>query len=335
MIKFVKKIWQKNYIVRHDDANRWEAGIADAVHGLNEHANDTNNPHELTIEQIPELKADLNNRSLTNHTHPLQTTVSGNAGTATRLQTPRTISLTGSAIGSANFDGSANIAMAVTVPPNGHIHGFDQLKGEARLLPRNADLNTVFDGGFYRIETPINRPSGGNIWWYLQVIQYGTAGALQIITSSATPHEIWMRSAWSHRDWSSWSRPDARNAERLQTARSMQIGNTTRGFNGTADVRWTLADIGAFPMANVRTGVVTITPIVNQPTSVLVAYGATFSARPQIALTAHTAFPGSAVRGVSVNYENLGVGNNDRTHCRIWINRSDAQPTNVQWIAIL
>ena len=48
------------------------------------------------------------------HIHPLQTTVSGNAGTATKLQTARKISLTGGAVGSADFDGSKAIDINVT-----------------------------------------------------------------------------------------------------------------------------------------------------------------------------------------------------------------------------
>jgi len=42
------------------------------------------------------------------------TSVTGNAGTATKLATARTISLTGGVTGSANFDGSANISIATT-----------------------------------------------------------------------------------------------------------------------------------------------------------------------------------------------------------------------------
>lgn len=49
------------------------------------------------------------------HVHPLQTTVSGNAGTATKLATARSISLGTGATGTAtNFDGSANITIPVT-----------------------------------------------------------------------------------------------------------------------------------------------------------------------------------------------------------------------------
>lgn len=45
------------------------------------------------------------------HVHPLQTSVSGNAGTATKLATARTITLAGGHQGSATFDGSANITI--------------------------------------------------------------------------------------------------------------------------------------------------------------------------------------------------------------------------------
>ena len=47
------------------------------------------------------------------------TSVTGNAGTATKLQTARTLSVSGDATGSASFDGSANAAIAVTLANSG------------------------------------------------------------------------------------------------------------------------------------------------------------------------------------------------------------------------
>lgn len=44
-----------------------------------------------------------------------KTSVTGNAGTATKLETARTITLTGDVTGSASFDGSANISITTTV----------------------------------------------------------------------------------------------------------------------------------------------------------------------------------------------------------------------------
>ena len=49
------------------------------------------------------------------HVHPLQKTVSGNAGTATKLQTARTITLSGAVTGSTTFDGSANKTITTTL----------------------------------------------------------------------------------------------------------------------------------------------------------------------------------------------------------------------------
>lgn len=52
--------------------------------------------------------------------------VSGNAVTATKLQTPRTISLTGNASGSANFDGSGNISINTTVSNADKVDGYHE-----------------------------------------------------------------------------------------------------------------------------------------------------------------------------------------------------------------
>lgn len=53
------------------------------------------------------------------HVHPAQTTITGNAGTATKLSTARTISLSGDATGSTTFDGSANKSIPVTLVNSG------------------------------------------------------------------------------------------------------------------------------------------------------------------------------------------------------------------------
>jgi hypothetical protein len=48
--------------------------------------------------------------------------VSGNADTASKLQTARTISIAGGAVGSASFDGSANSSISVVITNNSHTH---------------------------------------------------------------------------------------------------------------------------------------------------------------------------------------------------------------------
>jgi len=58
------------------------------------------------------------------HVHPAQTSVSGNAGTATQLATARTIALTGGATASGTFNGSANLSLAVTLAtPTASVRG--------------------------------------------------------------------------------------------------------------------------------------------------------------------------------------------------------------------
>ena len=73
---------------------------------------------------IPQITVDAKGRatSIVNQATKLPaapTTITGNAGTATKLATARTISLTGDATGSTTFDGSANKSIAVTLADSG------------------------------------------------------------------------------------------------------------------------------------------------------------------------------------------------------------------------
>jgi hypothetical protein len=61
---------------------------------------------------------------------------SGNAATATKLATARTISLTGDVTGSASFDGSANASITATVADDSHNHTIANVDG----------LQTALDG---------------------------------------------------------------------------------------------------------------------------------------------------------------------------------------------
>lgn len=56
---------------------------------------------------------------------------SGNSATATKLQTPRTISLTGNASGSANFDGSSDVSINVNVNESKHAGSAGTLQSSA------------------------------------------------------------------------------------------------------------------------------------------------------------------------------------------------------------
>ena len=97
------------------------------------------------------------------HVHPAQTTVSGNAGTATKLANARTIRTNLASTSTASFDGSANITPGVTgtLPiANGGTNGTTAAAAVSNLGLDNA--KTVGDGSAdYVIE---QRSSG--IWTY-------------------------------------------------------------------------------------------------------------------------------------------------------------------------
>ncbi len=86
-----------------------------------------------------------------------------NAVSASKWATARTITLTGGATGSVSLDGSANVSLAVTVPPTAHTHTPAQVgtysQGEIDNKVNDAGLKTVtiqkpaglVDGKFYPV----------------------------------------------------------------------------------------------------------------------------------------------------------------------------------------
>ena len=83
------------------------------------------------------LSAKLAGKADSGHTHPAQTDVSGNAGTAAKLKTARKI-------GNASFDGSTNITLAqIGAAASGHTHenmtaATASAAGKAGLVPAPA-----------------------------------------------------------------------------------------------------------------------------------------------------------------------------------------------------
>ena len=68
-----------------------------------------------------------------------QTTISGNAGTATKLATARTISLTGDVSGNTSFDGSDNVSITATVADDSHNHVISNVDGLQVALDNKVD----------------------------------------------------------------------------------------------------------------------------------------------------------------------------------------------------
>ena len=92
-----------------------------------------------------------NSVSRSDHTHPLQTTISGNAGSATKLAAKVKIGLSGVTATSQDFDGSAGITIPITAVPASIITGLHAVakSGSYDDLDDTPTLATVATTGAY------------------------------------------------------------------------------------------------------------------------------------------------------------------------------------------
>ena len=190
------------------------------------------------------------------HVHPIQTTVTGNAGTATKLQTARTLTIGNK--GKA-FDGSANVTWTLSeigAAASGHTH--NKITSRGKVASETTTTRPAVDGISMSEAYNNGYPTS-----YGNVITLKGQGDGQILVgwsgASGEHAPVYVRSKRDVADanWSGWAQfytsanpqtsvsGNAGTATKLQNARNIKIGNTSRSFNGTADVTWTLGDIGA------------------------------------------------------------------------------------------
>lgn len=92
------------------------------------------------------------------HVHPAQTSITGNAGTATKLQTARTISLTGDITGSTSFDGYQNVSITATVGNDSHTHSNSTITSlDASKLTGTIDIARLPKGALERLVIVANQ----------------------------------------------------------------------------------------------------------------------------------------------------------------------------------
>ena len=70
--------------------------------------------------------------------------ITGNAATATKLATARTISLTGDVTGNVSFDGSVNVSITATVADDSHNHVISNVDGLQAALDSKANQTTTY-----------------------------------------------------------------------------------------------------------------------------------------------------------------------------------------------
>ena len=249
-----------------------------------------------------------NNVARGDHVHPAQTSVTGNAGTATKLQNAKSITIGNKA---NTFDGSANISYTLAeigAAASSHSHNTLSIKGTDTITSTTNDTTAKWGA------------QGTSVHWYTKTGQLTDQpsqwGYLLNIGQSSEVHQLWMTqssgdlkhrggngSGWSgtwrtilddsnyktyvtpanigaaaashgtHVDYATATpkahgtaavgtsakvaREDhvhpaqtsvsgnAGTATKLQTARTITIGNKSNSFDGSANISYTLADIGA------------------------------------------------------------------------------------------
>ena len=98
-----------------------------------------------------DVSGTLTGNSTGTHTGPVvgnvTGSVTGNASTATKLATARTVQLSGDVVGSASFDGSANINITASVQDDSHAHVISNVDGLQAALDAKADDTTTITAG--------------------------------------------------------------------------------------------------------------------------------------------------------------------------------------------
>lgn len=158
---------------------------------------------------------------------PEQTSVVGNAGTATKLETSRTIALSGDVAGEGTFDGSADLNISTTIP--------DRHRIWTKAIPSGADLNDYKTPGFYRSEmgndAVSNTPSGFTGGFELEVKsiwQRSNSYCSQLIRRFDST-KMYIR--WYSVDFDSWSAWDGISIDSEKYKISPQVIPTNSDLN--------------------------------------------------------------------------------------------------------
>ena len=186
--------------------------------------------------------------------------INGNAATATVLQTARTIA-------GVSFNGSANISLNNNAITNGA--GYTANTGTVtgsgaagRVAYWNSssnitsDADLTFDG--------LSLTVGGNLTVNGGDITLGGTGRIQGVDTVSAGTDAANRTYVDGKTWDwndittgtppTFNQSTTGSAATLTTARTLTIGATGKTFNGSANVGWSLAEIGAQASGNYITG---------------------------------------------------------------------------------
>lgn len=169
----------------------------------------------------------------------LKASISGNAGTATKLATARTIT-----VGSTGktFDGSGNVSWslaeigAIGADTSGTYVGMTTPNGSTSSWIRTTSSGII--------PSDQNKASslGTSSWQFKAVYAETHYGALSGNATTATTLQTTRTINGTNFNGSSNI-----TTANWGTARTITVGNTGKSVNGSGNISWTLAEIGAFP----------------------------------------------------------------------------------------
>lgn len=150
-----------------------------------------------------------------------------NADTATKLAEPKTIEITGAVTGSVRFDGSADVNISTNVNHT-HLYAGSATAGG----PANSAIKLV------------GTEQGSQEWELYDGFDDDFAvdnlsAQILFFDTYDNQHQISSLSAEYIKVGS------ASKADKLNTARTLTIGSSGKAFDGSSNVSWTLAEIGA------------------------------------------------------------------------------------------
>lgn len=219
------------------------------------------------------------NVSRGDHVHPLQTTVSGNAGTATKLQNARNIKIGNT---SKSFNGTADVTWTLSeigAAPTSHNHtsltGVTQLQFAAGSSD-SAVMKVTTDSANTYLDFEMNDDVGSDMYrWRFSA--WDTNGAtpyfnlMTLTAKDASSAKLTVNGDVTASSFTGTLNGKASTADRLTTARTINgtsfngsanittanwgtartltIGNSGKSVNGSGNVSWSLSEIGALPTA--------------------------------------------------------------------------------------
>lgn len=184
----------------------------------------------------------------------------GTAAAASRLATARTLTLGATA---RSFDGTANLSWTLAdlgAAATGHAHVVSDISGLQAALDGKAHSTHAHTLDALSNVTISNNAAGELLKWTGTAWANNTLAEAGVAAASHTHVVGDVSGLQAALDGKLPTTGTAAATTKLATARTLTIGNTARGFDGTVNLSWTLTDLGAAGLgANTFTGTQTAT----------------------------------------------------------------------------